>query len=254
LTARHIIKNKVISLFKLLLTNKPLEGLLPDDIGLGKTIEAIALIGTSKERLIPNPHLSIDTIIIIYPPCLITNWKSEIYKHAQAGALQANTYHGTTCHSLSEDNILRCYNVITSYYNITQEFKQTNISTSCIFKINWHCIILDEAQYMCSQYTDTCCAINSLLSSFQLFLTGTPIHNTIYDLLGIISFISQPHISDQDNWSPFILNSLSKGSNDICYLALRCTKNSHLKSLPTISHHYKLLPLNPKMQKEYSAL
>ncbi|MBW0491404.1 hypothetical protein O181_031119 [Austropuccinia psidii MF-1] len=88
---------------------------------------------------------------------------------------------------------------------------------------------------------------------------GTPIHNTIYDHLGIISFITQPQSSDKDNWSPFILNSLSKGSNVILHLALRHLslrriKTSHLKSLPTISHHYKLLPLNPIMQKEYSAL
>ncbi|MBW0591652.1 hypothetical protein O181_131367 [Austropuccinia psidii MF-1] len=90
-------------------------------------------------------------------------------------------------------------------------------------------------------------------------LPVTPIHNTIYDLLGIISFITQTQSSDQDNWSPFILSSLSKGSNDILHLELQhlslChTKTTHLKSLPTISHHYELLPLNPTMQQEYSTL
>ncbi|MBW0519299.1 hypothetical protein O181_059014 [Austropuccinia psidii MF-1] len=54
--ARHIIKNKVINSFKSLLTNTPLEGLLADDMEVGKTIQAIALIGTSKEQLITNPH------------------------------------------------------------------------------------------------------------------------------------------------------------------------------------------------------
>ncbi|MBW0469940.1 hypothetical protein O181_009655 [Austropuccinia psidii MF-1] len=88
---------------------------------------------------------------------------------------------------------------------------------------------------------------------------GTPTHNTIYDLVGIISFITQPQGSDQDNWSPLILSSLSKGRNDILnlalwYLSLRLTKTTHLKSLPTVSHHYELLPLNPTMQKEYSTL
>ncbi|MBW0484274.1 hypothetical protein O181_023989 [Austropuccinia psidii MF-1] len=88
---------------------------------------------------------------------------------------------------------------------------------------------------------------------------GTPIHKPIYDLFGIISFITQPQSSDQDNWSPFILSSLSKGSNDILHLELRnltlChTKTKHLKSLLTISHHYELLPLNPTMQQEYSIL
>ncbi|MBW0550348.1 hypothetical protein O181_090063 [Austropuccinia psidii MF-1] len=86
--ARHIITDKVVSSFEFLLTNTPLGGLLEDDMGLGKTIQAIALIGTSKEKLITNPQCAMLTIIIC-PPCLITNWQSEISKHAQAGALQA---------------------------------------------------------------------------------------------------------------------------------------------------------------------
>ncbi|MBW0527051.1 hypothetical protein O181_066766 [Austropuccinia psidii MF-1] len=143
--ARHIIKNKIVSSFKYLLTNTPLGGLLADDMGLGKTIKAIALIGASKVWLITNSQCSMPTIIICTPH-LITNWKSEISKHAQAGVLQAKIYHGPTNHSLSEANILQCDIIITSYNTITQEFEQTNTSTSCIFKINWHCIVLDEAQ------------------------------------------------------------------------------------------------------------
>ncbi|MBW0495140.1 hypothetical protein O181_034855 [Austropuccinia psidii MF-1] len=117
--ARHIITNKVISSFKSLSTNTPLGGLIVEDIGSGKTIQAIALIGTSKEWLITNPHGSTPTIIIC-PPCLITNWQSEISKHAQARALQANSYHGPTHHSLSEANILKCDIIIMSYKTITQ--------------------------------------------------------------------------------------------------------------------------------------
>ncbi|MBW0527132.1 hypothetical protein O181_066847 [Austropuccinia psidii MF-1] len=227
-------------------------------MGLGKTIQSISLIGTSKERLIKNPQHSMPTIII-FAPCLIPNWQSEISKHAQAGPLQAKIYHGPTHHSLSKADILKCDIIITSYNTITQEFKQTHTSTSFIFKINWPCIILDDAHYICSQYTATHHAINSLLSSRRICLTGTPIHNTIYDLLGIISFIIQPQSSDQDNWSPLILSSLSKGRNDILHLALQHlslphTTTAHLKSFPTISHHYELLPLNPAMQQEYSTL
>ncbi|MBW0528423.1 hypothetical protein O181_068138 [Austropuccinia psidii MF-1] len=251
--ARHIITNNVVSSFESLSTNTPLGGVLADNMGLGKPIQSIALIGTSKEQLIANPHCSTPTMIIC-PPCLITNWQSEISKHAQAGALQAKIYHGPTHHSLSKANILKYDIIITSYNTITQEFKQTNTSTSFILKINWNCIILDEAHYICSQYTATHRAINSLLSSNRICLMGTPIHNTIYDLLGIISFITQPQSSHQDNWPPLILSSLSKGRNDSLHLALRhlslChTKTTHLESLPTISYDYELLPLNPTMQQ-----
>ncbi|MBW0536890.1 hypothetical protein O181_076605 [Austropuccinia psidii MF-1] len=62
--ARNISTNKVVSSFESLSTNTPLGGLLADNMGLGKTIQAIALIGTSKERLISNPHRSMPTMII----------------------------------------------------------------------------------------------------------------------------------------------------------------------------------------------
>ncbi|MBW0518598.1 hypothetical protein O181_058313 [Austropuccinia psidii MF-1] len=54
--ARHIITNKVVSSFESLSTNTPLGGLLADDMGLGKIIQVIALIVTSKEQLITNPN------------------------------------------------------------------------------------------------------------------------------------------------------------------------------------------------------
>ncbi|MBW0590699.1 hypothetical protein O181_130414 [Austropuccinia psidii MF-1] len=143
--ARHIITNKVVSSFEYLSTNTPLGGLLADDMGLGKTIQAIALIGKSKERMIANPHCSMPTMIIC-PPRLITNWQSEISKHAQAGALHAKISHGPIRHSSFKAEILKYDIIITSYNTITQEFMQTNTSTSFIFQINWHCIIMDEAQ------------------------------------------------------------------------------------------------------------
>ncbi|MBW0497940.1 hypothetical protein O181_037655 [Austropuccinia psidii MF-1] len=111
--SRHIITNKFVSSFKSLLTNNPLGELLAYDMGLGRAIQAIALIGTSKERLITNPHCSMPTIIIC-PSSLVTNWKSEILKHAQAGVPQAKIYHGPTHHSLSKAGILKCDIIITS--------------------------------------------------------------------------------------------------------------------------------------------
>ncbi|MBW0508427.1 hypothetical protein O181_048142 [Austropuccinia psidii MF-1] len=61
--ARGIITNKVISSFKSLSTNTPLGGLLADDMGLGKTIQTIALIGTSKQRLITNSQCPMPTLL-----------------------------------------------------------------------------------------------------------------------------------------------------------------------------------------------
>ncbi|MBW0483683.1 hypothetical protein O181_023398 [Austropuccinia psidii MF-1] len=59
--SRHIITNKVVNSLELLETNAPLVGILVDDMGSGETIQAIALIGTSKEQLITNPQCCVPT-------------------------------------------------------------------------------------------------------------------------------------------------------------------------------------------------
>ncbi|MBW0497117.1 hypothetical protein O181_036832 [Austropuccinia psidii MF-1] len=100
---------------------------LMDDMGLVKAIQAIALIGT---------HL----------PTFLTKWESEISKHSWAESLQAKLYYGPTHQSFSEANLLQCDIISTSYNTITQEFKQTNTSPSCVFQINSTHIILNEAQ------------------------------------------------------------------------------------------------------------
>ncbi|MBW0473721.1 hypothetical protein O181_013436 [Austropuccinia psidii MF-1] len=130
--ARRIITNKVVSSFKSLLTNTSLGRLLKDDMGLGKTIQSIALIGTSKQWLIANPHCSTPTIIIC-PPFLLTNWKSEISKHAQAGALQAKIYHGPTHHSLSKADVV--FHTIIISFKITRRInKKIELKIANIFE------------------------------------------------------------------------------------------------------------------------
>ncbi|MBW0474957.1 hypothetical protein O181_014672 [Austropuccinia psidii MF-1] len=99
-----------------------------DFMGLGKTIQEIGLIVTSREWLITNPYCSRPDIII-YPRCVFTNSQLEISKHAQAGALKVNIYHDPTCPSLSKARILKCDIIITSYNTITQELKKTNTTT-----------------------------------------------------------------------------------------------------------------------------
>ncbi|MBW0530982.1 hypothetical protein O181_070697 [Austropuccinia psidii MF-1] len=63
LKSRHIITNKMVSSFKSLLTNTTFGGLLADDMGLGRTIQAISLIGTSKKHLIITPNFPTPTVL-----------------------------------------------------------------------------------------------------------------------------------------------------------------------------------------------
>ncbi|MBW0471509.1 hypothetical protein O181_011224 [Austropuccinia psidii MF-1] len=117
LKAGTSLQNKMVISLKSLPTNTPLGRLLADYVVLGKTIQDIALMGTSKEPLITNYHC--------YMPTLINHQLALRNIQACSGwALQANIYHGSTHHSLSKANILQCDIFIASYNTITQEFNK----------------------------------------------------------------------------------------------------------------------------------
>ncbi|MBW0573469.1 hypothetical protein O181_113184 [Austropuccinia psidii MF-1] len=109
--SRHIITNKVVSSFQSLLNNTCLYGLLADDMVLGKTIQAIALIDTSKEQLIVKPHHSMPTLLNHQPA--IRNIQE--FSHWSTASQHL---HGPASHSLSKAEILPCDIFITSYNTI----------------------------------------------------------------------------------------------------------------------------------------
>ena len=51
------------------------------------------------------------------------------------------------------------------------------------------CVIGDEAQYLKNRKTQNAKAMSSLSSEGRILLTGTPIENSVYDLLALLEFL-----------------------------------------------------------------
>ncbi|MBN2444635.1 MAG: DEAD/DEAH box helicase [Spirochaetales bacterium] len=157
---------------------------LADDMGLGKTIEIIALlIFEKKQKGNKGPTL------LIVPTSVIGNWEKEIERFAPE--LKTIIHHGSDRMKLANDfQTESCNNdvVITS-------FTLTRKDTALLQEIEWHRIVVDEAQNIKNPISAQTKAIVKLKASHRIALTGTPIENRLLDLWSIFHFLNPGYLS-----------------------------------------------------------
>lgn len=133
-------------------------GLLGDEMGMGKTIQAVSLIMSDWPAKQPS--------LVLIPPVALMQWQQEIADYTD-GTLKTFVFHGTnpkvkgvTYNELMEyDVILLSYNSLESMYRKQEKgFKRKDKmikEKSMIHKIHFHRVILDEAHSIkvcCTNY------------------------------------------------------------------------------------------------------
>jgi DNA repair protein RAD16 len=123
-------------------------GLLGDEMGMGKTIQAVSLIMSDWPAAQPS--------LVLIPPVALMQWQQEIAAYTD-GTLRTFVFHGTnaqtkgvTVEELKKyDVILMSYNSLESMYRKQEKgFKRKNgmhKEESIIHQIHFHRVILDEA-------------------------------------------------------------------------------------------------------------
>jgi len=123
-------------------------GLLGDEMGMGKTIQAVSLIMSDYPA--KNPSL------VLIPPVALMQWQQEIEQYTD-GTLKTFVYHGTnsatkgiTVAALKKyDVILMSYNSLESLYRFQEKGRkrkdETVFQKSPVHQIQFHRVILDEA-------------------------------------------------------------------------------------------------------------
>jgi len=131
-------------------------GLLGDEMGMGKTIQAVSLIMSDWPAKQPT--------LVLIPPVALMQWQQEISDYTD-GTLKTFVYHGTNIKSrgLSLEDLME-YNVILMSYNSLESmyrkqekgFKRKNgihKEDSVIHQIQFHRVILDEAHNIKVSYS-----------------------------------------------------------------------------------------------------
>ena len=167
-------------------------GLLGDEMGMGKTIQAVTLIMSD----FPHPQ---PTLVLI-PPVALMQWQQEIADYTN-GTLKTFVFHGTnaktkniTVQQLKKYNvILMSYNSLESMYRKQEKgFKRKDgiyKEESVIHKIRFHRAILDEAHNIKQRTSGSAKACFALKADHKWCLSGTPLQNRIGEFFSLIRFL-----------------------------------------------------------------
>ncbi|KAL9605120.1 MAG: hypothetical protein Q9219_000054 [cf. Caloplaca sp. 3 TL-2023] len=167
-------------------------GLLGDEMGMGKTIQAVSLIMSDYPA--KNPSL------VIVPPVALMQWQNEIKDYTD-GKLKVLVYHNTNPQvkklSLKE---LKGYDVIMiSYSGLESIYRKESKGwkrddgiikeNSKIHAIHYHRLILDEAHNIKSRTTGVARACFALKADHKWCLSGTPVQNRIGEFFSLLRFL-----------------------------------------------------------------
>lgn len=179
------------------LYNQGINGILADDMGLGKTVQTLSFMAYLFETEgITGPFL------VITPASTLHNWIAEFEKFLPS--FKTCSYWGNVN---ERKNLRKQFNnvnvVVTSYQMIVTDEK--------IFKrINWHYMILDEAQAIKSSASLRWKTLLTIGCRNRLLLTGTPIQNTMGELWALLHFIMPTLFDSHDEFSTWFSKDIEK--------------------------------------------
>lgn len=230
-------------------TSNPLSkgAILADEVGLGKTIEAGLLLAQKwaerKRRL-----------LIICPANLRKQWFQEL---ADKFGLPSEILELKSFKQREKEGIANPFEsdkiIITSYQFAASkaDFVQNN---------PWDLVVVDEAHRLRNVYkTDNKTSRilrDALAPSKKIFLTATPLQNSLLELYGLVSFIDEKVFGDSDSFKEQFLqikdaeqfDALKHRISAICKRTLRRQVEAYVKYTKRIPLLREFTPTEPENQ------
>jgi SNF2 family DNA or RNA helicase len=167
-----------------------LGGILADDMGLGKSIQAIAHFLAIRGSA---PSL------LVVPTSLVPNWLAEIERFAPS--LRVLTLHGPgreRLHSRIDESDV----VITTYALLVRD--------EIFLQRDWDVAILDEAQAVKNPQSKVARTAVKIRAKQRICLTGTPMENHLGELWSLMNFAMPHALYDQKSFARLFRTPIEK--------------------------------------------
>lgn len=211
-------------------------------MGLGKTIQSIALILTN-----PRPSTSITDVqikqkisssvdkgtLVVAPLALIRQWEAEISNRvAGTHELRVCVHHGPQRTKRFQD--LRKYDVvITTYQILVSEHANSSLTDGGLkvgcFGLHWYRVILDEAHTIKNRNAKASQACYALMAEYRWCLTGTPMQNNLDELQSLIKFLRIKPYNDLPVWKDQITRPMNNGRGGVAIKRLQYFLRAFMK-------------------------
>ncbi|KAJ1419033.1 SNF2-related, N-terminal domain [Sesbania bispinosa] len=159
-----------------------LNGILADQMGLGKTIQTIGFISHLKGKGLDGPYM------IIAPLSTLSNWVNEISRFAPS--LPAIIYHGN---KKQRDEIRRQhmprtigpkFPIVITSYEVALNDARKGLSS-----YHWKYLVVDEGHRLKNSKCLLVKRLKYMKVENKLLLTGTPLQNNLAELWSLLNFI-----------------------------------------------------------------
>ncbi len=167
-------------------------GLLGDEMGMGKTIQAVSLIMSD--------YPAKDPTLVVVPPVALMQWQNEINQYTD-GKLKVCIYHNSDpkVKQLAMKDLKKYDVIMISYAGLESIYRKESKGwkrddglvkeNSKIHAIHYHRLILDEAHNIKTRTTGVAKACFALKADYKWCLSGTPVQNRIGEFFSLLRFL-----------------------------------------------------------------
>lgn len=226
-----------------------LNGALCDDMGVGKTIQALTAVALAHIESETSGIISCS--LVVCPSTLVGLWLNEIKKFFPSDSIFrpcALVGNGKQRISLWRERQSDCNLFVTSYAVLRSDIK-------LLETMRWQYCILDEGHLLKNPKTATAIAARRLGANHKLIMTGTPVQNHINELWATFDFLLPNFLGSQSVFSkafarPIVSGQHPGASAEAIGIGMEKLKILHQQVLPFILRREKsqvLKELPPKI-------
>lgn len=174
---------------------------LADDMGLGKSVQALAAIQHAWEQ----SDAPRQPTLLVCPTSVLTNWSRECEKFVPD--LPVVVHHGPA-RARGADFAKQSADVaivVTSYALLARDVADLR-------DVPWRMLVLDETQNIKNPGTRAAVAARSIRAPARVALTGTPVENHVGDLWSIMEFLNPGLLGSQADFRRRYMLPIQSGS------------------------------------------
>mmetsp|Transcript_12989 Transcript_12989/g.34536 ORF Transcript_12989/g.34536 Transcript_12989/m.34536 type:complete len:1051 (+) Transcript_12989:23-3175(+) len=173
-----------------------LNGILADQMGLGKTVQTIGFISHLRSKNVLGPYL------IVAPLSTLPNWISEFARWAPS--IPAILYHGSKQERAAIRNsklrIPRSQAVDESFPVICTSYEIVIADRKFLQKYHFKYIVVDEGHRLKNFDCKLVRELRTIPTNNKLLLTGTPLQNNLHELWALLNFLLPEVFANSDTF------------------------------------------------------
>lgn len=253
-------------------------GLLLEEMGLGKTLEIIALILLHRREIDPLKNIVLDGIelfpikstLIITPEIIVGQWESELKRHAPG--IRSFRYRGIQGHPAwtefellnhmtEQDVVFVTYEVLKreqyyAYKPVQRSLRDRTTSPrrSPLTIFSWWRIVLDEVQMLGTGGESAAARVASEIPRVNSWgVSGTPLQNNMNSLKVLLDFLRYEPAFDKALWTRLWIDDRSLLFKICKFFGVRHTKRMvrHELQIPPQTRYVISVPFGAVEEQAY---